>query len=385
MFFDIDCVRKKKYNQNAFGDVFMSKRNQETGRLIAVLSDGLGSGIKADILATMTSVMLLKFIEADSDLGKSCEIIMNSLPVCQVRKISYSTFTALDCDYEGNVKIAEEGNPRFLWIRKNAVMSPAYDTVVSQTFPNRKMRVYELKLEINDRLIFCSDGVTQAGLGSRKYPLGLGEDGLKKLILEEIAQYPDISSRDLARYIVKKAEFANDDRNNHDDTSAVSLYCRNPRRAVVFTGPPYYADKDNFYAKSFAEFKGKKAVCGGTTANLISRELHLPLRSEISLNAGNVPPVLYMDGIDLVTEGVLTLSKACEYLEKGDTSEDAAGQLTEFFLNSDQIVFMVGSKVNQAHYDPNLPVEIAIRRNVIKKITSLLKDKYMKDVKLQYM
>jgi len=310
---------------------------------------------------------------------------MNSLPVCQVRKISYSTFSAMDCDYDGNVKIVEEGNPPFLWIRNGGVMNPVFGTIVSRTFPNRRMHTYEIKLEKGDRLIFCSDGVTQAGMGTPELGLGLRTEGLIRIVLEEIKNYPEISGMDLARYIVKRAEFTEPDRKAKDDISVLSLYCREPRRAVVFTGPPYYAEKDSFYARAFADFAGKKAVCGGTTANIISRELSLPLRSEVQLNAGNLPPVSYMDGVDLVTEGVLTMSKTCEYLESGETSADAAGKLADFLLNGDMITFMVGAKVNQAHYDPNLPVEIAIRKNVIKKIAEILKDKYMKDVIVQYM
>ena len=114
MFIDIDCYQEKKYNQNAFGDYFTSKRYTDSGRLIAVLSDGLGSGVKANILASMTATMLLKFIEAETNIQKACEIVLNSLPVCQVRKISYSTFSAMDCDDDGHVKIVEEGNPQFL-------------------------------------------------------------------------------------------------------------------------------------------------------------------------------------------------------------------------------------------------------------------------------
>ena len=117
MFIDIFCTQEKKYNQNTFGDYYVSKRYPETDRLLAVLSDGLGSGVKANILASMTATMLLKFIEADSDIRKACEIMMNSLPVCQKRKISYSTFSVMDCNSEGFTKIVEEGNPQFLWIR----------------------------------------------------------------------------------------------------------------------------------------------------------------------------------------------------------------------------------------------------------------------------
>src|SRR5574344_906908 len=137
MFIDIDCSQLKKYNQNAYGDYFLSKRYPDLGRLIAVLSDGLGSGIKANILSCMTATMLLKFVEGQVNIKKAAEIIMNSLPVCKVRKISYSTFSAIDCDDEGNVKIVEEGNPQFILIRGTEVLSANSQDVVSKKFKNR--------------------------------------------------------------------------------------------------------------------------------------------------------------------------------------------------------------------------------------------------------
>lgn len=383
MFVDIDCTQTKKYNQNTYGDYFLPKRYP--GRLIAVLSDGLGSGVKANILATMTATMLLKFIEAESNIRKACEIILNSLPVCQVRKISYSTFSAIDCDSEGNAKIVEEGNPQFVWIRDGEVMNPEFTVITSKTFPSRHMHIYHLKLKMGDRIVFCSDGVTQAALGSKELRLGVRREGLIKLIKEKLSENADVSSRELSSYIVRQAELAEPDHKAKDDISAVCLYFREPRQAMVFTGPPYHQDKDNFYAKMFESFKGKKAICGGTTANLISRELNIPIKTQISLNCGRLPSVSFMEGIDLVTEGILTLTKTCEYLENGESSEDAAGQLVKFLLDSDCINFMVGAKLNQAHYDPALPIEIEIRKNIIKRMADVLENKYIKKVVVKYM
>ena len=113
MFIDIDCSQIKKFGQNAYGDYFISKRSANQERVLAVLSDGLGSGIKANILSCMTSTMLLRFIEEDIPIKKAAQIIMDSLPVCQVRKISYATFSAVDCHDDGNVWVVEEGNPSF--------------------------------------------------------------------------------------------------------------------------------------------------------------------------------------------------------------------------------------------------------------------------------
>ena len=183
MFIDIACSQKKKYNQNAYGDFFASNRFPNMNRVVAVLSDGLGSGIKANILACMTSTMLLKFMENNSDIEKSCEIIMNSLPVCKVRGISYSTFSAIDCYENGKAKIVEEGNPDFIWIRDGEILKPEFQTIQSKDFKNRKMKVYNIQLEKYDRIIFCSDGATQVAMGTKQYPLGLERDGLIKIIL----------------------------------------------------------------------------------------------------------------------------------------------------------------------------------------------------------
>ena len=385
MFIDIDCSQQKKYNQNAFGDYFTSKRYPDTGRLVAVLSDGLGSGVKANILACMTATMLLKFIEEGSSIKKACETIMNSLPVCQVRKISYSTFSAIDCDEDGNVKIVEEGNPQFLWIRNGEILNPPCEIMTSKAFPNRHMHIYHIKLETNDRIIFCSDGVTQTALGSKELKLGLRREGLIEFVKKELEKEPDISSSKLSKYIVKYAIGKEPDRKPKDDVSAVCVYYRNPRKAVVFTGPPYHQDKDKYYAKAFINFDGKKAISGGTTANLISRELSIPIKANINYNVGKLPAISYMDGIDLVTEGILTLTRTCEYLETGSYFDDAAGKLMNFLLDTDCINFMVGAKLNQAHYDPNLPIEIEIRKNIIKKISDILQNKYFKKVAIQYM
>ena len=386
MCIDIDCAQEKKYNQNTYGDYFLSKRYPEMGTLIAVLSDGLGSGIKANILATMTATMLLKFVEAGADIKTACEVIMNSLPVCQVRKISYSTFSVAHCSEDGEVKIVEEGNPNFIYISDGRVIEPEYKVIDSDTFKNRHMHVYKIKLKLGDRLIFCSDGVTQAGLGNPELKLGLRRSGLIRFLLEKIKDKPDISSSELAKFVVRVAVNTEVDRKPKDDTSCCVIYYREPRRALIFTGPPYHQEKDNEYANEFYNSKEKKASCGGPPANLLPRDLKTPVRCNIARGVGKLPAVSQMEGIDLVTEGILTLTRTVEYLENGfhDKEKNAAYELMQFLLSSDCIEFMVGAKLNQAHYDPNLPIEIEIRKNIVKKMAKILEDKYIKRVKLSY-
>lgn len=387
MFIDIDCHQIKKYNQNAFGDYFTSKRYPDEGKLIAVLSDGLGSGIKANILSCMTATMLLRFVEKQEiPIRKAAEIVMNSLPVCKVRKISYSTFSIIDVNDEGVARIIEEGNPEFLWIKNGEIMDPPFETIQSKTFQNRCMKSYKINLELGDRLIFCSDGVTQCGLGNGRLKLGLRREGLIELVLAKLKEEPEISSSELSRYIIRQTQNIETNRLPKDDISACVLYFREPRTSLIFTGPPFNQKKDADYAKMFADFPGKKAICGGTTANLISRELNRPITMDKEISIGKLPSCSYMDGVDLVTEGILTLTETLECLEAGKLDVDnAAGKLIKFLLDSDCINFMVGAKLNQAHYNPALPVEIEIRKNIIRKMATVLQDKYFKKVNVEFM
>ena len=144
--------------------------------------------------------------------------------------------------------------------------------------------------------------------------------------------------------------------------------------------------KDREYCLQFSFFNGKKAICGGTTANLVSRELKKEIVNLPQTENSDLPPVAAMDGVDLITEGILTLTRASEYLEKEELSQkDAAGKLVDFFLCSDTIEFMVGAMLNQAHYDPTLPIEIEVRRTIVKKIKKILEEKYFKQVTIHYM
>lgn len=384
-FIEINCFQKKKHKQNAFGDTFVSKRYPNQNRLLAVLSDGLGSGIKANILSQMTATMLLKFLEAGKDILKAAETIMNSLPICKVRHISYSTFSAIDCYDDGTTKFVEEGNPEFIWMRNGKALDiqPTH-VITSEKFKKRRLNIYEIKLQPNDRLIFCSDGVTQAGIGSKNLRLGLRRSGLIKYLEEKIAKDPNISSRKLSQDIVNMAESNEPDNLAHDDISAAVLYFRKPRNLMVFTGPPYHKERDAEYAKLLSHFDGKKIVAGGTTSNLIARELGLTIKTN-KMTDRNLPATSTMEGIDLVTEGILTLTKVEQYLLSEDrTHKDSAAVFKEMLLDSDCIFFMVGSQVNQAHCDPNLPMDLEIRKSIIKRIQQILEDKYVKKVNLQF-
>jgi hypothetical protein len=164
------------------------------------------------------------------------------------------------------------------------------------------------------------------------------------------------------------------------------IYFRHPRKLMLLTGPPFDREKDAEYVKRLAEFDGQKVICGGTTAEITARQLKREINMNIRGLRSELPPTSKIEGIDLVTEGIFTLTKTAQYLEKETISgiKDPAGQLVDLLLDNDIIEFMVGTRINEAHQDPNLPVDIELRRNIIKRIAESLKDKYLKEVKIQF-
>src|SRR4051794_25314957 len=116
-FIEVDHCHRAKHGQMISGDIFLSESVKQDGRIVSVLSDGLGSGVKASVLATMTATMALKFTASAMDIRRSAEIIMDTLPICSKRKVSYSTFTVVDMECSGRTRIIEHGNPPCLLIR----------------------------------------------------------------------------------------------------------------------------------------------------------------------------------------------------------------------------------------------------------------------------
>lgn len=384
LFIDVDYAQQVKHKQNVCGDDFRSYRYKDEGRLISVLSDGLGSGVKANILATMTAAMAIKFMAEGNHILRSAEIMMDALPVCKVRKISYATFSMVDCRQDGTTRIVEEGNPEFLLMRGGECVKVDKKIITSDKFTNRHLQLYNFTLQKDDRIIICSDGVSQAGLGNSAYKLGWRRSGLIDFVKDVLAKDQNISSRQMAQKVVKRATEI-DNGKAKDDISSAVIHFRTPRAMLIFTGPPYHKDRDSEYVGYFNDFDGKKVVSGGTTANIVAKELRREIKTESIKKLGKLPPLAYIDGIDLVTEGIITLTQVAEYLDQGDLeNDDAAGKMVSIILDSDYIELMVGAKLNEAHYDPDLPVEIGIRRTVVKRLANILQNKYMKDVNLRF-
>lgn len=393
-FIEVAHAQVCKHKQGAEGDVFLSQKNPSDGRVITALSDGLGSGIKAGVLATLTATMATKFIASDIPIKKAAQIIMNTLPVCKERGISYATFTLVDIEPNSTVRVIEYDNPPYILVRNQTFVEPIKEfTPIERknknTAPKKEaiLQYSQYAAKAGDRLIFFSDGVTQSGMGTAHYPFGWGYDNVQNFILDKIEKNPEISARDLAKTVVNQA-LQIDSYKAKDDITCGIIYSRKPRDLLVLTGPPLYPERDAELVRLFNTFDGKKIVSGGTTANILARENGKKISVCLKNLDPKIPPESVMEGADLVTEGIITMGAVAEQLEKGKFNElsriNAATRIVELFLDSDRILFIVGTKINDAHQDPNMPVELEIRRNIVKKIAMLLQEKYLKEVKIQY-
>lgn len=386
LFVEIEFSQCNHHGEDICGDSFLMQKIEGQNRLIAVLSDGLGHGVKAGILSTMTASMALKFIASDLEIGRSAEIMMDALPVCQRRKISYATFSIFDYRESGSARIIEMDNPPFLHIRKSAVLASDYQEICSPRHQKRKLRISHVEPRSQDRLVFMSDGITQAGLGSRDYKLGWRLSGCKAFVLDKLRDDPAISARDLSQQILEAALDKEANRKAGDDITVGVVYFRVPRRTILLTGPPFSKERDSLYANYLDSFAGRKVICGGTSAEIVARELGREIKTDLHSHSCGIPPVSSMAGIDLITEGILTLTRVAQFLEEGSIPQESHGaaSLAQMLRDSDAISFLVGTKINEAHQDPNHPAELEIRRNIVKRVAKVLQEKYLKEVSLQY-
>jgi hypothetical protein len=368
---DIATQSLNKVGEELCGDKVEIFR--DTNRTVIVLADGLGSGVKANILATMTTKIAGTMLIKGESIEETVDTLMKTLPVCQVRKIAYSTFGVISIDPEGNCVMLEYDNPPIFILRKGQILSIKKRKI---SFDGKIVQRSSFHLQEGDSLTLCSDGVIHAGVGET---LNHGWEW------EHVASF-------LSRQSVKTADQLNQRLidacaklyNYHpgDDTTAVTVKLRAPENLSLFTGPPIDPDDDSYLVKKFMKQSGKKIVCGGTAANILSRELHREIETCLDYLDPEIPPVAKMKGIDLVTEGVLTLQKTIDRLEAfrlklpdyDPARQDGATLLAKLLINdSTHIQFFIGRAINPAHQNPDFPAALSIKMHVVESLMEELK------------
>ncbi|KOR24409.1 SpoIIE family protein phosphatase [Clostridium sp. L74] len=377
LFVEVASHSLNKYGEELCGDMVEVVRLSDC--TIIVLADGLGSGVKANILSTLTSKIAATMLKEGANLYDTVDTIVNTLPICKVRNIAYSTFTLIKIYNNGDAYIAEYDSPPIFIIRNNKYLN----------FPKKEIiidfkRVLEsnIKLKPGDLLTVVSDGVIHAGLGEI-LNLGWQWENVKDYL--ERRSYQNMSTQFIAKDLLEVC-FDLYAGKPGDDTTVVSVGIKKPVYVDLFTGPPKDKSKDKYVMEQLMKGNGKKVICGGTAANIVQRELNRELKVNLDLINTDLPPTATMEGIDLITEGVLTLSCALDMIKsysdpfykleenKLILKKDAASLLVKVLMECTHLNIWVGSAMNPAHQNPNLPIDLSIKLKLVEELSEYMKN-----------
>lgn len=393
IFVDIACRKVNCHGDRICGDNFVQRYIPSQNRTVAILSDGMGHGIKANILSTLTSSILVNMVQANEDLQTIARTILKTLPVCSVRGISYSTFTIFDYHHTHDlVTIIEYDNPQSIIIRQGKEFHPEWDCYEiaeeHATLGRRTILTTNFQAQQGDSIIFCSDGVTQSGLGSDGNPFGWGIAKLREFVSTTLNQTPHVESGELATKIVGRAVIMDQDRPK-DDISCVAIHLRKPNRLLFCSCPPTIVAKKREITELISEYDGKTIVCGYPLAEMIGRELGVAIIKNPTSTDPDVPPVWRIQGIDLATEGLITLGKVLDILQKQSVDDllkgrGAAYKICDMMMNADIIEMIIGLRERV-----NTPTvwsdDYVLRHKVLKSIAEILDRKYNKQIYVEYL
>jgi len=350
-----------------------------------VLADGMGSGVKANILSTLTSKILCTMVSDGIDMEECIGTIVQTLPVCKVRGVAYSTFSVIHVNKKGEGFLFEFDNPAAIYYHGGKCCD--FDRK-EQEYYGKKVYITQLKLEENDIIIIMSDGVVHAGIG-KLLNFGWLRKDVMKYLDDEIKA--GMSARCVACLLAGACNelYVGEP---GDDTTIAAVKIRKKLNVKILVGPPVDKEKDDFYVSQFLEGDGKKVVCGGTSSLIVSRYLNEKVYTDVNFIDKDVPPIGHIKGIDLTTEGVLTLRKLLYYSEKylssSDlspkyyTAGDGASLLADMlFEQATNITFYVGQSINAAHQ--GLPIDITMKLKLVESLTDNLK-KMGKEVEVFY-
>ena len=383
---DIGYHSLYKYGEELCGDHIEVVEQQENTSVI-VLADGLGSGVKANILSTLTSKIISTMMANQLSIEECVSTIASTLPVCQVRKVAYSTFTIIRIVNYEYAEIYQYDNPHLIFIRDGQSM----DYFESSLEIDGKT-IYKSKIDLkeNDTFVMFSDGVIHAGVGEH-----LNFGWLRENVIDFMNVIYDnaYSAKTLATLLTDKC---NSLYGNHpgDDTTVCVVKIRQRQPMNLLIGPAKNPEDDEKMLSLFFSKEGKHIVCGGTTSTIVSRYLDKPVMMDSEYIDKDVPPTASIEGVDLVTEGVLTINKVLEYaksyLNNNDKyydwsyKRDGASMISRYlFEEATDIHFFVGRAMNPAHQNPELPINFNIKMHLIDELATCLQ-KMGKRVKVNY-
>lgn len=354
---------------------------------VIVLSDGLGSGVKASILSTLTSKIISTMLAEGLSLEECVETIAATLPVCSVRGVAYSTFTIIHLKRNQTAEIIQYDNPLAIIIRDGQNWDyPKTEMSIG----GKKIFKSLIKLQENDIFIAMSDGCPYAGIGT-SYNFGWKREDI--ITFMEALVRVGYTAKTLSTMLVDECDslYGNEP---GDDATACVVKIRKREPMNILFGPPSNRDDADRMMSLFFGKEGKHIICGGTTSSIAAKFLRKPLKASLNFEQSDIPPIAELEGVDLVTEGVITVNRVLEYAKDylGDNSlyehwgfkNDGASLICRLlFEEATDINFYVGRAINPAHQNPDLPINFSIKMNLVEELSKCLK-KMGKKIKVSY-
>lgn len=375
---DVAWKSLNKHEEELCGDKVEILKTEDSD--IVILADGMGSGVKANILATLTSKILGTMLYEGATIESCVETIAKTLPICKVRKVAYATFSILQIFHTGEAYLAEFDNPCCVFIRDKKIRNYPYKERIIE---GKKIHEYRFRVQLNDCFVLMSDGVIYAGAGEILNLQGWTWENMAEYTLK--CTQKTLSASRLAALLVQ----ACDDlyvQNPGDDTTVAVARVIERRIVNIFTGPPKNKEDDKKLMYEFMHMEGKKIVSGGTSANIAARILHKDIITKADYNNPDVPPTAAIDGLDLVTEGVITIGKALKLLKRYVRDEfdveffdeldanNGASKLAKILIEEcTELNLFIGTAVNEAYKSSRLSFDISIRMNLIDQLQSVVK------------
>ena len=374
---DVAWRSLNKYQEELCGDQVEILKTGDSD--IVILADGMGSGVKANILATLTSKILGTMLREGAAIESCVETIARTLPVCKVRKVAYATFSILQIFHSGQAYLAEYDNPSCVFIRDGKILDYPYKV---REIEGKKIHEYRFQVKKNDCFVLMSDGVIYAGAGSILNMQGWTWEAMAEYTLK--CTKKTLSASRLAVLLSQACDELYEERPGDDTTVAVARVIE--RRIVnIFTGPPKDKADDDRLMHEFMHCEGKKVVSGGTSSNIAARFLGKEIVTRADSADPDVPPVAEIEGIDLVTEGVLTLGKCLKLLKKYANDEfdeeffdeldadNGASRLAKMLIEEcTELNLFVGTSVNKAHKNSELSFDLSMRMNLVEQLIRIM-------------
>ena len=383
---DIGCKSINHIGEQLCGD-HVDIVEQGDNSTVIVLADGLGSGVKASILSTLTSKIISTMMAQGLSLEECVSTIAATLPICSVRGVAYSTFTIIHIIDNSTVELIQYDNPQIIMLRDCEI----YDYPVSEVIiGGKKILKSNIKLRENDIFIAMSDGCPHAGIGTA-FNFGWKRDDIAEFIRS--VAHVGFTAKTLSTMLIDECNKLYGDKPGDDATACVIRIRKREPMNILF-GPPSHRDDCDRMMSLFFSKEGKHIICGGTTSSIAAKYLGKEVKTTLKFERSDVPPIAYIDGVDLVTEGVITINKVLEYAKDalGDNEEYAHWSVSQdgaslicrmLFEEATDINFYVGRAINPAHQNPDLPINFNIKMNLVQELSECLR-KMGKRIKVSY-